>query len=105
MNNFGVIELAGARTTAAPGWAYVPDLGAGPGSAALQPSNRKRARKTPGGTNIGDLTARQEAKIRKEVENLDRDGAKDGSIPLPVRAGGEFRTCSPGSPPRSSQLT
>ena len=88
MNNFGVIELAGAKTTAAPGWAYVPDTRANPGPAGAQPANRKRARTGPGGgLSQGDLSARQEAKIRKEVEALDRDGGKDNSIPLPVKSG------------------
>ena len=32
MNNFGVIEVATARTTNAPGWAYVPDTGPAPTS-------------------------------------------------------------------------
>ena len=86
MNNFGVIELAGAKTTAAPGWAYVPDVG--PAAAVQQPANRKRARNAPGGNlSIGDLSARQEAKARKEIEALDRDGARDASIPLPVKSG------------------
>lgn len=88
MNNFGVIELASAKTTAAPGWAYVPDTRPNPSSAGTQPANRKRARNAPGGgPSQGDLSARQEAKIRKEVEALDRDGGKDNSIPLPVKSG------------------
>lgn len=89
MSNFGVIELASAKTTSAPGWAYVPDTGpklaGGPGSGAA-PTNRKRARNLPG-LSLGDLSARQEAKIRKEVEALDRDGGKDSAIPLPVKSG------------------
>ncbi|KAM4059444.1 HIT zinc finger domain-containing protein [Hirsutella rhossiliensis] len=88
MNSFGVIELAGGKTTAAPGWAYVPDTGPNPGSAGIQPANRKRARNAPGvGLSLGDLSARQEAKARKEVEALDRDGGRDSSIPLSVKSG------------------
>ncbi|KAL7897546.1 hypothetical protein HDV63DRAFT_367880 [Trichoderma sp. SZMC 28014] len=87
MNNFGVIELASAKTTSAPGWAYVPDTGILPGSNALQPANRKRARNAPAGVTVGDLTARQEAKIRKEIEALERDGGKDISIPIPAKSG------------------
>ncbi|OAA45516.1 HIT zinc finger family protein [Metarhizium rileyi] len=88
MNNFGVIELAGAKTTSAPGWAYVPDTAIAPGSAGIQPANRKRARNpTGGGPSLGDLTARQETKIRKEVEVLGKDGSKDNTIPLPVKSG------------------
>ncbi|QPH00455.1 hypothetical protein C2857_004064 [Epichloe festucae Fl1] len=88
MNNFGVIELASTRTTSAPGWAYVPDTAIAAGSAGIQPANRKRARNpTGGGPSLSDLTARQEAKIRKEVEGLEKDGNKDNTIPLPVKSG------------------
>ena len=88
MNNFGVVELASAKTTLAPGWAYVPDTSVS-SSAALQqqPGGRKRARNAPSGPSIGDLTARQEARIRKEVEALQRDGNKDNTIPIPVKPG------------------
>jgi zinc finger HIT domain-containing protein 1 len=91
MNNFGVVELASARTTSAPGWAYVPDVSAHPSGAGLQPANRKRARNAPAGQSLGDLTARHEARVRKEIEALDRDGGgsgKDGAIPIPTRVGG-----------------
>ncbi|KAK9439392.1 HIT zinc finger family protein [Metarhizium brunneum] len=87
MNNFGVIELAGAKTTSAPGWAYVPDTAIAPGSAGIQPVNRKRARNpTGGGPSLRDLTARQENKIRKEVEALGKDGSRDNTIPLPAKS-------------------
>ncbi|PHH80050.1 hypothetical protein CDD80_3039 [Ophiocordyceps camponoti-rufipedis] len=87
MNNFGVIEVTGGKKTSAPGWAYVPDVGPGPVSgAAPQAGNRKRARSGPR-LSLGDVSARQEAKTRKEVEALDRDGGRDNSIPLPVRSG------------------
>jgi zinc finger HIT domain-containing protein 1 len=91
MNNFGVIELAGAKTTSAPGWAYVPDTRPGPASAALQPSNRKRARNAASvatAHNIGDLSARQEARVRKEIEALDREGGgRDSQIAVPLKNG------------------
>ncbi|KAF5602321.1 threonyl-trna synthetase [Fusarium subglutinans] len=83
MNNFGVIELASAKTTSAPGWAYVPDNTI---SRPTAPTNRKRARNVPGLT-YSDLTARQDNKIRKEAEALDKDGGKDNTIPLPVKSG------------------
>lgn len=83
MNNFGVIEIASAKTTTAPGWAYVPDTAIAPGSAGIQPANRKRARnQTGGGPSLSDLTARQEAKVRKEVQALERDGNRDNTIPV-----------------------
>ncbi|CAH0048005.1 unnamed protein product [Clonostachys solani] len=84
MNNFGVLEIASAKKTNAPGWAYVPDTSVQ--SSSLQPANRKRARNAPG-LSIGDLTARQEVKIRKEVEALGQDWGKDNTIPVPVRPG------------------
>ncbi|KAM5356222.1 hypothetical protein ACJ41O_002868 [Fusarium nematophilum] len=83
MNNFGVIELASAKTTAAPGWAYVPDTTI---SRSTVPASRKRARNVPGLT-LSDLTARQDTKIRKEVEALDKDGGRDNTIPVPVKSG------------------
>lgn len=88
MNNFGVIEIASTKTTHAPGWAYVPDTGINP-SPAL-PSNRKRARNQPGAgpLSLSDATARQEAKVRKELELLDRDNQRDVNIPIPPRAAG-----------------
>ncbi|KAK0383220.1 hypothetical protein NLU13_9133 [Sarocladium strictum] len=91
MNNFGVIELAGAKTTSAPGWAYIPDTRPDPASTTLQPSNRKRARNAASGATahtIGDLSARQEARIRKEIEALDREGGgRDSQIPVPLKNG------------------
>ncbi|KAK8139838.1 hypothetical protein PG984_000961 [Apiospora sp. TS-2023a] len=95
MNNFGVIEVAGAKTTNAPGWAYVPDTGP-PGrhhhqEAGKNGKNRKRAaRSTAGGPNLSyaDLSARQEAKVRKELEVLDRDNPRDVSIPIPAKPKG-----------------
>lgn len=86
MNNFGVIELASAKKTSAPGWAYVPDNSINLSSSLQQPANRKRARNAPTVT-LGDLTARQETRKRKEVEALDKDGARDSSIPLPAKSG------------------
>lgn len=91
MNNFGVVEVASTRTTNAPGWAYVPDTGINPAVAALQPTNRKRAarnNRVSGKPSLTDLSARQEAAVRKEVEQLDRDAFKDAAIPVPARTGG-----------------
>ncbi|KAI1779790.1 hypothetical protein F4818DRAFT_453744 [Hypoxylon cercidicola] len=93
MNNFGVIELATTKTTNAPGWAYVPDTAPNLAAAAsLQPGNRKRAARNQGGgastsTLYADADARQEAKLRREIEALDRDNYhRDGGIPVPASA-------------------
>ncbi|KAI1356636.1 hypothetical protein F5Y01DRAFT_113 [Xylaria sp. FL0043] len=94
MNNFGVIEIASAKTTNAPGWAYVPDrqphhhhhLSAAPATT----SNRKRARAAASGAGVqlslADANARQEAKARREIEILDRDNARDVQIAIPAKA-------------------
>ncbi|EJP63009.1 hypothetical protein CRV24_009624 [Beauveria bassiana] len=100
MNDFGVIELAGAKTTSAPGWAYVPDtrLAAATtsGTTTTTTANRKRARNAPGGgLTLSDLTARQENKMRKELEALDRDGGRDTTIPLPGKSGRSMYTDAP----------
>ncbi|KAK1856283.1 hit finger domain-containing protein [Colletotrichum chrysophilum] len=87
MNNFGVYELASAKTTSAPGWAYVPDTGVNPAAAALQPANRKRAARTKANPSASDLNVRQEAKIRKELEALDKDWGRDATIPIPAKGG------------------
>lgn len=90
MNNFGVIEVASQKTKNAPGWAYVPDTGLTPAAAAaLQPLNRKRAaRDKANAVGAPDLTARQDAKIRKDIEALDKDSHRDAQIPIPPKAGG-----------------
>ena len=85
MNNFGVIELASTKTSHAPGWAYVPDVGPAP-STTIVAGNRKRAARNQQGASGGDLSARFDAKIRREIESLDRDNARDISITVPGRA-------------------
>src|SRR5690242_2986791 len=90
MNNFGVIEVATTKTTNAPGWAYVPDTVVT--TSNVLPGNRKRAARnaSTAGTISGsaESSTRLDAKIRKEIEALDRDNARDVSIPLPSRGGG-----------------
>ncbi|KAI0852683.1 hypothetical protein F5Y00DRAFT_178257 [Daldinia vernicosa] len=93
MNNFGVIELASAKTTNAPGWAYVPDTAphlAAAAAASLQTGNRKRAARnqvTNTSALYADADARQEAKLRREIEALDRDNYhRDVSIPIVAKS-------------------
>ncbi|KAI0175892.1 hypothetical protein GGR52DRAFT_335559 [Hypoxylon sp. FL1284] len=95
MNNFGVIELATTKTTNAPGWAYVPDTAPSLAAvASLQPGNRKRAARGQGGgastsALYADADARQEARLRREIEALDRDNYhRDAAIPVPASARG-----------------
>lgn len=94
MNNFGVIEVASTKTTNAPGWAYVPDTApAAPLPTPSTTTNRKRARNTTAANlSYADLNARQEAKIRKELETLDRDNQlKDVNIGIPPKPSGSVR--------------
>ncbi|TGJ87813.1 hypothetical protein E0Z10_g984 [Xylaria hypoxylon] len=92
MNNFGVIELASARRTNAPGWAYVPDRQQQQHliPASTSTSNRKRARAAASGgaqLSLADANARQEAKARREIEILDRDNAREVQIAIPAKPG------------------
>lgn len=104
MNNFGVIEVASTKTTNAPGWAYVPDT-----AASSIPSqsvsavhlhvnrNKRAARQTHGGGGGGtaqqhnDISARHDAKLQKEIEQLQRDsfGGRDAQVAIP--SGGRDR--------------
>ncbi|AEO53993.1 hypothetical protein MYCTH_2136876 [Thermothelomyces thermophilus ATCC 42464] len=86
MNNFGVIEIASTTTKTTPGWAYVPDTGPTP-PAALQPTNRKRAARNQPALSLSDLSAREETRLRKDLEALDRDSNRDVNIPIPPRPG------------------
>jgi zinc finger HIT domain-containing protein 1 len=84
MFNFGVREVANSKAATAPGWAYVPDTGINASVAALQPTSRKRARNQPLPSQH-ETTAKQDAKILRELAALDRDAPRD-AIPVPVRA-------------------
>ncbi|CZR50603.1 uncharacterized protein PAC_00477 [Phialocephala subalpina] len=83
--NFGVREVAlGTRANAAPGWAYIPDTGVNASVTALQPSSRKRARNQHVASHQ-ETTAKQDAKILRELAALDRENHRDVSIPVPIR--------------------
>ena len=92
MNNFGVIEIASAKTTNAPGWAYVPDTSSSSSALLAQQStttNRKRGARANAGLSHADANARQEANIRKELELLDRDNFhRDVNILIPSKSSG-----------------
>jgi hypothetical protein len=84
MINFGVREVANSKSVAAPGWAYVPDTGVNASVAALQPSSRKRARNQPVASQH-ETTAKQDARILRELAALDRENHRDVSIPVPIK--------------------
>lgn len=79
--DFGVREVLNSNSkVTAPGWIYVP---VGP-LAASQPSSRKRARNDLPASQR-ETTAKQDAKILRELAALDRENHRDVSIPVPVR--------------------
>ncbi|PBP24684.1 HIT zinc finger protein [Diplocarpon rosae] len=83
MINFGVREVAISKSSA-PGWVLVPDTGANASVACLQPTSRKRAR-TQNIASSHETTARQDAKLVRELAALDRENYRDVSIPVPIR--------------------
>lgn len=97
MNNFGVIEVASAKTTNAPGWAYVPDTA---GSSVPSQSvsavhlhvnrNKRAARQQQGQAGSAaqqhnDISARHDTKLQKEIDQLQRDsfGGRDAQVAIP----------------------
>lgn len=83
MLNFGVTEVAHSKSSA-PGWAYVPVNNGGSGTASHQPASRKRIR-TEIGSNHHETTARQDAKVARDVAALDKENHREVSIPIPPR--------------------
>ncbi|KAL5614702.1 hypothetical protein BROUX41_004797 [Berkeleyomyces rouxiae] len=88
-NNFGVVEIASKRMTSAPGWAYVPDLGPAAAAAAAGSAagGRKRAARNLPGLSAHDQGAREEARVAKELQALDREGNRDATIAVPASTG------------------
>ena len=84
MASFGVREVADSKATAAPGWAYVADTGVNASVAALQPARNKRQR-TQLASNQHETTAKQDAKILRELAALDRESHREVPIAVPVR--------------------
>lgn len=90
MNNFGVIEVATGKTRHAPGWAYVPDSSLPSHSFAnqqSQPTDRKKRAARLANAAGGDHTARQNAKLQKELEALDKEPSAGRDVPVPSLQG------------------
>lgn len=96
MNNFGVIEVASAKTTNAPGWAYVPDTGSSSlpsqsvSAVHLHVNRNKRAARQANAAGTGasaqhhnDISARHDAKRQKDIDQLQRDSLSAAQIPIP----------------------
>ncbi|KAB5580034.1 hypothetical protein GE09DRAFT_423224 [Coniochaeta sp. 2T2.1] len=86
MDNFGVIEVASGKTKNAPGWAYVPDHAPSPSASAFPTSRKNRAARNTAALGLSDLTARQDAKVRKDLEVLDKEPSTR-DIAIPARSG------------------
>lgn len=100
MNNFGVIEVASAKTTHAPGWAYVPDTATASipsqsvSAVHLHVNRKKRAARNAADSSSATaqegISARHSAKLTKEIEQLQRDGfgGRDAHVAVPGGGGG-----------------
>lgn len=86
MNNFGVIEVASTKTKNAPGWAYVPDNAPNPSATAFPTSRKNRAARNTAALGLSDLTARQDAKVRKDLEALEKEPSTR-DVAIPARSG------------------
>lgn len=81
--NFGVREVALHTAPQGPGWAYVPDTGINASVSALQPTARKRQRTEL--TSNHETSAKQDAKILRDILALERENHRDVLIPIPPR--------------------
>ncbi|OBT92144.1 hypothetical protein VE01_10090 [Pseudogymnoascus verrucosus] len=78
MDLFGVHDLPTSKSASA-GWAYIPDTL----SSAAAPTSRKRARHT---ASAHDQSARQDAKVARDLAALEREGGgREVSIPVVPR--------------------
>jgi zinc finger HIT domain-containing protein 1 len=84
MELFGVQELPNSKSINTPGWAYVQESGLNSAGAALQPGRKRAARNQPSAS-AHENTAKQDAKILRDLAALDKDSHKDVQIPVPVR--------------------
>lgn len=84
MNLFGVVEIPTSKSIDKPGWAYVGEsLGPTPGTATT--SRKRAARSQPYGS-ATENTAKQDARILRDLATLDKESHRDVTIPVPVRA-------------------
>jgi zinc finger HIT domain-containing protein 1 len=84
MELFGVQELPNSKSLNAPGWAYVAETGVKL-SAGHQPNSRVRAARIQQNGSAHENTAKQDAKILRDLAALDKESHRDVQIPIPVR--------------------
>ncbi|RAL66888.1 hypothetical protein DID88_007670 [Monilinia fructigena] len=100
--NFGILEVAlsAGKATPAPGWAYVPDVANSTPQIDLQPSSRRArglgpnagSRNAAGaGFSAHETTKKQDAKILRELQLLDRENHRDVGIAVVGRSAREGR--------------
>ncbi|KAB8299179.1 hypothetical protein EYC80_001280 [Monilinia laxa] len=100
--NFGILEvaLATGKAAPAPGWAYVPDVTNSTPQIGLQPSSRRARGLGPnaGSRNVAgtgfsahETTKKQDAKILRELQLLDRENHRDVGIAVVGRSAREGR--------------
>lgn len=118
MYSFGVIQVPTTtkRAAAAPGYAYVPDLGRQQPSASVsanvpQQTKRRAARALNNTATGSEYSAKQDAKIARELAALDREPGAGAGIVVAKRSGdtaagrGEFRSRPWGIQCRSSYIS
>ncbi|KAJ8607201.1 hypothetical protein MRB53_040461 [Persea americana] len=84
-------EIPIAKSAAAPGWAYVPDNGYDPSKAPIVPSGaRKRARNATY-TGGAEGSARQQAKIARHIDELQKDDHRKEAPGAQAQGGGRLK--------------
>ncbi|CAD6504298.1 BgTH12-06030 [Blumeria graminis f. sp. triticale] len=81
MRNFGVREVVQPKSTPAPGWAYVSDLGSSRPRSTAAPGSRAR-RRTAADTGVG---VPRDAQLLRELATLERDNQRTVTIPIASR--------------------
>jgi zinc finger HIT domain-containing protein 1 len=81
MELFGVQEVSTSKAGSAPGYTYVAE----PVGSGGPPASRKRAARTLGAAVAVDYSAKQEAKVLRDLAALDKESHRDVHIPVPIR--------------------
>lgn len=77
--------LPNSTATATPGWAYVLDTGYDPSKAPIGASGQRKRKNAPVAA-AAELSVRQQNKIAKHLDELDRDNHKAVQIELPSKS-------------------
>jgi len=84
MDLFGVQDLGSSKVVSGPGYAYVPDLGPAPSSTG--PGRKRKAAEHRVTGTAAEHSSAQNAKILRELAELDKESHRDVVIPVPIKA-------------------